>query len=244
MEEMCIRDSLISCGMLDETVAALALKHGDKLLARNRSIVRENLSILDDWVQREPHVSYVKPQAGTTALVYYDLDIPCLLYTSSGQLWLPAGAGGPPGNAWNSVPEDGLPGALALQIPPQADKFRPGGQQGLGLHRREALSPPVFFINGLLQLGPGHGPAQIHHLKLDRAQPPKLVDLGLEGHIHPAAGGQTQLSTVSGEEDGVQRDPPGLQPVSYTHLLPEQRALIHQFRIDGLEKLKRIDQLQ
>ena len=67
---------LISCGMLDETVAALALKHGDKLLARNRSIVRENLSILDDWVQREPHVSYVKPQAGTTALVYYDLDIP------------------------------------------------------------------------------------------------------------------------------------------------------------------------
>ena len=67
---------LISCGMLDETVAALALKHGDKLLARNRGIVRENLSILDAWIQREPHVSYVKPQAGTTALVYYDLDIP------------------------------------------------------------------------------------------------------------------------------------------------------------------------
>ena len=84
---------LISCGLLDETVAALALKHGDKLLARNRGIVRENLSILDSWVRKEPHVSYVKPQAGTTALVYYDLDIPsydfckemyhaCLLYTS------------------------------------------------------------------------------------------------------------------------------------------------------------------
>lgn len=67
---------LISCGLLDETVAALALKHGDKLLARNRGIVRENLSILDNWVRREPHVTYVKPQAGTTALVYYDLDIP------------------------------------------------------------------------------------------------------------------------------------------------------------------------
>lgn len=67
---------LISCGLLDETVAALALKHGDKLLARNRGIVRENLSILDSWVRKEPHVSYVKPQAGTTALVYYDLDIP------------------------------------------------------------------------------------------------------------------------------------------------------------------------
>ena len=67
---------MISCGMLDEAVAALALKHADKLLERNRGIVRENLAILDAWVQREPHVSYVKPQAGTTALVSYDLDVP------------------------------------------------------------------------------------------------------------------------------------------------------------------------
>ena len=67
---------LISCGMLDEAVAALALKHADKLLERNRGIVRENLAILDAWVQREPHLSYVKPQAGTTALVSYDLDVP------------------------------------------------------------------------------------------------------------------------------------------------------------------------
>ena len=27
-------------------------------------------------MQREPHLSYVKPQAGTTALVSYDLDVP------------------------------------------------------------------------------------------------------------------------------------------------------------------------
>ena len=67
---------LISCGMLDEAVAALALKHAGRLLERNRGIVRENLDILDAWVQGEPHVSYAKPQAGTTALVSYDLDIP------------------------------------------------------------------------------------------------------------------------------------------------------------------------
>ena len=67
---------LISCGMLDEAVAALALKHSGKLLERSRRIVRENLAILDAWVQGEPHLSYVKPQAGTTALVSYDLDIP------------------------------------------------------------------------------------------------------------------------------------------------------------------------
>lgn len=67
--------NLVSCGVFDEMLAAEALKHRDKLLERSRKIVRENLQILDDWVGSEPHVSYVKPQAGTTALVYYDLDI-------------------------------------------------------------------------------------------------------------------------------------------------------------------------
>lgn len=67
--------NLVSCGVFDEMLAAAALKHSDKLLERSRKIVRENLQILDDWVSSEPHVSYVKPQAGTTALVYYDLDI-------------------------------------------------------------------------------------------------------------------------------------------------------------------------
>lgn len=68
--------NLISCGIFDETVSALALKHSEKLLARNRGIVRENLAILDAWVESQSHVHYVKPQAGTTALVYYDFDIP------------------------------------------------------------------------------------------------------------------------------------------------------------------------
>ena len=34
--------NLVSCGMFDEAVAGLALAHSDKLLARNRAIVREN----------------------------------------------------------------------------------------------------------------------------------------------------------------------------------------------------------
>ena len=68
--------NLISCGMLDETIAALALANSDKLLARNRAIVRENLEIVDKWIKNEGHASYVKPKAGTTALIHYDLDIP------------------------------------------------------------------------------------------------------------------------------------------------------------------------
>ena len=66
----------ISCGMFDEALAALALQHRDAILKRNRGVVRENLAILDAWVQREPRVCYHRPQAGTTALVYYDYDLP------------------------------------------------------------------------------------------------------------------------------------------------------------------------
>ena len=68
--------NLISCGMVDDAIASLALKHYDKLLQRNRAIVRENLAFLDAWMQEHPHFFYTKPQAGTTALVYYDFDIP------------------------------------------------------------------------------------------------------------------------------------------------------------------------
>ena len=67
--------NLVSCGMFDEHLAGIALKHCDKLLARNRAIVRTNLEILNDWVQSELHMSYQKPQAGTTALVFYDFDM-------------------------------------------------------------------------------------------------------------------------------------------------------------------------
>lgn len=67
--------NLVSCGMFDEQLAGIALKHSDKLLVRNRFIVRTNLEILDQWIKTEPHVSYLKPQAGTTALVFYDFDI-------------------------------------------------------------------------------------------------------------------------------------------------------------------------
>lgn len=66
----------ISCGMFDEAIAAIALKNADKILARNRKIVRDNLAVLDAWVESDPRVEYVKPQAGTTALVYYKADIP------------------------------------------------------------------------------------------------------------------------------------------------------------------------
>ena len=66
---------LISCGMFDEALAAVALRHRDKVLARNRAVVRENLKVLDAWIESEPRISYVRPKSGTTALVSYDYDL-------------------------------------------------------------------------------------------------------------------------------------------------------------------------
>jgi aspartate/methionine/tyrosine aminotransferase len=75
--EQCIlhRDhNTISCGLIDEELAAIALANKEKVLARNQKIIRDNLKILDEWVAKEPHISYVKPQAGTVTLLYYDFD--------------------------------------------------------------------------------------------------------------------------------------------------------------------------
>lgn len=66
----------ISCGVLDDHFAALALANKEKILRRNREILRKNREILDRWVERTPEVRYLRPVAGTTALVYYDKDMP------------------------------------------------------------------------------------------------------------------------------------------------------------------------
>ncbi|WP_078543614.1 aminotransferase [Litchfieldia alkalitelluris] len=74
----CIRHrdyTTISCSMIDDLLAVHALKNYDKVLERNLKIVRDNLAILDEWVRNEPSVTYIKPRAGTTAMLKYDLPI-------------------------------------------------------------------------------------------------------------------------------------------------------------------------
>lgn len=66
----------ISCGKLDDMLAAVALTNKEKILDRNREILRKNRKILDDWVNKTEGVRYLKPVAGTTAFVYYNNDIP------------------------------------------------------------------------------------------------------------------------------------------------------------------------
>ncbi|MBO0525183.1 aminotransferase [Clostridium botulinum] len=65
----------ISCGVLDDIFASLALENKEAILERNRKIVMTNRELLHQWVSSEPRVSYVKPVAGNTALIYYDADM-------------------------------------------------------------------------------------------------------------------------------------------------------------------------
>ena len=64
--------NLICCSVFDEAVSALALKNSGKIFARNRKILSENREILHNWILSQKNYSYVKPAAGTTALIYYD----------------------------------------------------------------------------------------------------------------------------------------------------------------------------
>ena len=87
----------ISVGMLDDHFASIALEHRDAILKRNRDIVRTNLAILDRWIAQEPSISYVKPKAGTVALLKYDFDMPsrdfCIrLLESEGVMFTPGSA--------------------------------------------------------------------------------------------------------------------------------------------------------
>jgi len=65
----------ISVGMIDDHFAAIALESRDQVLARSHTITRGNLAILEAWIEQEPLMSWVKPSAGTTALVKYNKPI-------------------------------------------------------------------------------------------------------------------------------------------------------------------------
>lgn len=66
----------ISCGGIDEYLAAVALSHKDAVAARSRAIVTQNLAVLEQWLASQPKLSFVKPKAGTTAFLKMEFDMP------------------------------------------------------------------------------------------------------------------------------------------------------------------------
>lgn len=88
----------ISCGVLDDALATLAIT-SDAVLERSRRIVRRNAALLEDWVAHEPHLWHVPPCAGTTTLVHYDYPLEsealcATLFDFNGALVVPGAAFG------------------------------------------------------------------------------------------------------------------------------------------------------
>jgi aspartate/methionine/tyrosine aminotransferase len=65
----------ISVGMIDDLLASIALESADAILDRNRALTRANLAALSEWVDAQPHISWIKPRSGTTALLKHDLPL-------------------------------------------------------------------------------------------------------------------------------------------------------------------------
>lgn len=117
----------ISVGMIDDHLATLALGAKDRILDRSRRITRANLALLSDWVASEPGLSWVKPTAGTTALVAYDLPIGsetfCLdLLDEEGVLFTPGAVMGVEGTLRIGFAND--PDAMRAGLPKVSDFLR------------------------------------------------------------------------------------------------------------------------
>ena len=63
----------ISVGMISDHFATIALENKQRVLERSQSITRNNLEVLEAWVDTQPRISWVKPRSGTTALLKYGL---------------------------------------------------------------------------------------------------------------------------------------------------------------------------
>jgi aspartate/methionine/tyrosine aminotransferase len=66
----------ISTGIIDNALAALAIKHKDRIYQRNLKIIRTNHEILTHWVENENLIDWVPPKAGSVAFLKYKMDVP------------------------------------------------------------------------------------------------------------------------------------------------------------------------
>ena len=68
---------MISGSIFDEYFGGIVLEHKDLLIERNRGIIRENLEVVADWIEKQPHIRMpMKPKAATATMVYHDYDVP------------------------------------------------------------------------------------------------------------------------------------------------------------------------
>ncbi|GMV22745.1 MAG: aminotransferase [Acidimicrobiia bacterium] len=75
-----LRDYItLSPGKLNDALACLALRHHDRIVARNTAIIQANLHVAAQWIEaRQDLLSWTPPRGGLLALIKYDLPIPSL----------------------------------------------------------------------------------------------------------------------------------------------------------------------
>lgn len=84
----------ISVSILDDYFGSIALEYKDKIFERNLLKQKAGYEILKNWVDKEPHISCVLPNGGTTAFLQYDMNISSYdlckkLLKDTGVLFLP-----------------------------------------------------------------------------------------------------------------------------------------------------------
>ncbi|MBT6511176.1 MAG: aminotransferase [Rhodospirillaceae bacterium] len=87
----------IAVARIDDHFAALALENQERILERSQAITRGNLSVLAEWVDSEPRISWVKPKSGTTTLLRFDVamnsrDFCVALLQETGVMFTPGSA--------------------------------------------------------------------------------------------------------------------------------------------------------
>ena len=86
-----------SASVIDEKIATIALENIEYIVNRNIKTIRENMKILENWVEKEPKVSYIKPKCSTTSFIKLHIEMSsekfCLgLLEKTGVLLVPGSA--------------------------------------------------------------------------------------------------------------------------------------------------------
>ncbi|MBQ6515994.1 aminotransferase class I/II-fold pyridoxal phosphate-dependent enzyme [bacterium] len=65
----------ISVSRIDDYIACIALRNGDKIIKRNLKTILEGKKVLMEWINSRDDFSVVEPKAGTTAFLKYNFNM-------------------------------------------------------------------------------------------------------------------------------------------------------------------------
>lgn len=65
----------ISCSMIDDYIATIALENKEKIIDRSLNIIKKNKEIVENWLDLNKGFSFIKPKSGPVIVLKYDLNI-------------------------------------------------------------------------------------------------------------------------------------------------------------------------